>query len=207
MHYVIIDLEATCWETGQRLDRMEIIEIGAVLLESSCGPVLRTFAAFVRPVESPVLSDFCRQLTSIQQADVDAAESFPRVLSRLLQWIGPEIYALCSWGAYDLGQLRVDCARHGIALPTPFERHINLKQQYSLWRGVRPTGMKGALRREGIALEGTHHRGADDAQNIAKLAMRILPWLESRPISTTTDEHLQARGIVGSGRANFPPPG
>jgi 3'-5' exoribonuclease 1 len=192
MHYVIIDLEATCWETGQTSDRMEIVEIGAVLLESSCGPVLRTFGAFVQPVESPVLSEFCRQLTSIQQADVDAAESCPRVLSRLLQWIGPGPYGLCSWGACDLGQLRVDCGRHGIALPTPFERHINLKQQYSLWRGVKPTGMKGALRREGIALEGTHHRGADDAQNIAKLAMRILPWLESHATSTTTDEHLQA---------------
>jgi hypothetical protein len=46
--------EATCWETGQRPDQMEIIEVGAVLLESSRKPVLRTFAAFVRPVESPV---------------------------------------------------------------------------------------------------------------------------------------------------------
>ena len=30
-------------------------------------------------------------------------------------------------------------------------------------------GMKGALRNENIKLEGTHHRGIDDARNIAKI--------------------------------------
>jgi inhibitor of KinA sporulation pathway (predicted exonuclease) len=180
MHYVIIDLEATCWEKGTSPGRMEIIEMGAVLLGSSTGPVLRTFGEFVRPVESPTLSDFCRQLTSIRQEEVDQAEPFPKVLPRLLEWIGPEPYALCSWGAYDLGQLRVDCQRHGIPLPAGFERHVNLKKEYSRLRNVQPTGMKGALLREGIPLEGTHHRGADDARNIAKLALLILPGWESR---------------------------
>jgi hypothetical protein len=190
------------WSTPARCSDSK--EIGVIVGEP---PETTCEETFDRSPDNAGVTAICRQLTSIQQADIDGAESFPGVLSRLLDWIGPEPYALCSWGAYDLGQLRVDCGRHGIALPTPFERHINLKQQYSLWRRVRPTGMKGALHREGIALEGTHHRGADDAQNIAKLAMRILFWLESRPISTTTDEHLQARGIVGSRRANFPPPG
>ena len=55
MRYVIVDLEATCWEGGSP-DRMEIIEIGSVLLESSRGPLSREFDAFVRPVESPQLS-------------------------------------------------------------------------------------------------------------------------------------------------------
>jgi inhibitor of KinA sporulation pathway (predicted exonuclease) len=38
MRYVIVDLEATSWEKGTNPDRMEIIEIGAALLDSSTGP-------------------------------------------------------------------------------------------------------------------------------------------------------------------------
>jgi inhibitor of KinA sporulation pathway (predicted exonuclease) len=83
----------------------------------------------------------------------------------------------------------MDCQRHGIPLPSEFERHINLKKEYSRLRGVKPTGMKGALLREGIPLEGTHHRGVDDAQNIAKLALIILPWLESQsPVGNASVE-------------------
>jgi inhibitor of KinA sporulation pathway (predicted exonuclease) len=32
--------------------------------------------------------------------------------------------------------------------------------------------MKGALEREGISMEGTHHRGIDDARNIAKIFVK-----------------------------------
>jgi inhibitor of KinA sporulation pathway (predicted exonuclease) len=42
--------------------------------------------------------------------------------------------------------------------------------------------MAGALRQLGIPLAGTHHRGIDDARNIAK----ILPYaIQARPIVRT----------------------
>ena len=178
MRYVVVDLEATCWERGGSPDRMEIIEIGSVLLESASGPVSREFDAFVRPVVSPELSAFCTKLTSIRQEDVDRADPFPAVLSRFLEWIGPEPFTLCSWGAYDLNQFRKDCRRHGLELPSTFERHVNLKQAHARLRRVKPMGMKRALEKEKIPLEGTHHRGLDDARNIAKLAEIILPEIE-----------------------------
>jgi 3'-5' exoribonuclease 1 len=178
VRYVIVDLEATCWEAGSTPERMEIIEIGSVLLESSAGPVSREFASFVKPVASPQLSDFCTQLTSIRQEDVDEAGTFREVLPRFLEWIGPEPYTLCSWGAYDLNQFRQDCRRHNLPFPEAFERHVNLKKEYSRLRGVKPMGMKGALAQEGMPLEGTHHRGIDDARNIARLAQIVLPALE-----------------------------
>jgi|SRR5579871_1856092 len=179
MRYVIVDLEATCWEKGTSRDRMEIIEIGAVLLASNVGPVESEFATFVRPVASPQLSDFCTQLTSIRQEDVDPAEDFRTVFPRFVAWIGDEPFRLCSWGAYDLDQFRTDCARHEIPLPASFENHINLKKAFSRLKDVRPMGMKGALAMTGIPLEGTHHRGIDDARNIAQLAQIILPQIEA----------------------------
>ena len=172
MQYIIVDLEATCWRDARDRARMEIIEIGAVRIPSAPGD---EFQRFVRPVEEPILSDFCRELTSIAQADVDAADTFPTVIGEFIDWIGREPFTLCSWGAYDLNQLRLDCRRHEIPLPPTFERHINLKQEFGRKFDVRPPGMSAALKIAGMRLEGTHHRGIDDARNIARLAELILP--------------------------------
>lgn len=178
MRYVIVDLEATCWENTRRPDRMEIIEIGAVHLASAMGPDTDEFGRFVRPIVEPTLSDFCTQLTSITQAEVDAAEMFPTVFADFLDWIGPEPFVLCSWGAYDLGQFRTDCQRHQVPFPETFERHVNLKKEFAQVFGIRPCGMAKALAHAGLTLKGTHHRGIDDARNIARLAELVLPQLE-----------------------------
>ncbi len=179
MRYVIVDLEATCWETGQTPSRMEIIEIGAVMMESSGSPVSREFAAFIKPVASPQLSEFCTRLTSIRQEDIDQAEYFWTVFPQFVNWIGEEPFRLCSWGAYDLNQFRTDCARHNMELPSTFENHINLKKEFSRQKSVKPTGMKSALAMLNIPLEGTHHRGIDDARNIAKIATHLLKQVEN----------------------------
>jgi inhibitor of KinA sporulation pathway (predicted exonuclease) len=179
MRYAIVDLEATCWEDARGSPDMEIIEIGAVMLGAGGGPVGGEFAAFVRPVVVPRLSEFCKKLTSIRQADVDSAETFPVVFQRFLEWIGEGPFVLCSWGAYDLNQFRQDCRRHGMALPATFERHVNLKKEFARQRGVKSCGMAKALEIAGIRLEGSHHRAIDDARNIAKLAVWVIPRLEA----------------------------
>ena len=179
MRYVIVDLEATCWE-GVRSPDMETIEIGAVLLAGTGGPITSAFGEFVRPVVHPTLSGFCRRLTSIRQEDVDTADLFPVVLRRLQTWIGEGAFTLCSWGGYDLNQLRSDCRRHGLQLPPTFEHgHINLKKEFARVFRVKSCGMARALEHAALPLEGTHHRGGDDARNIARLAALVLPRLEA----------------------------
>ena len=125
------------------------------------------------------LSDFCKSLTSIRQEDVDGADEFPAVFRRFVDWIGPDPFVLCSWGAYDLNQIRTDCKRHGLAMPAAFENHVNVKQEFARLRNVRPCGMARALKHAGLSLEGTHHRAIDDVRNIAKLATLVLPALEA----------------------------
>ena len=174
MIYIIVDLEATCWEGKSPIEKMEIIEIGAVRLESSTGNITQEFQSFIKPVASQKLSDFCIQLTSITQKDVDQAEYFWTVFPQFIEWIGNEPFYLCSWGSYDLNQFRQDCHRHNIPFPASFENHINLKKEFSKIKNVKPLGMKRALEMMKIPLEGTHHRGIDDAKNIAKLARIII---------------------------------
>jgi len=86
-----------------------------------------------------------------------------------------EAFLFCSWGAYDRGQFEQDAAHHGVSLPLG-DRHLNLKAAFAQSTSGRRCGMKGALRRVGLPLEGSHHRGIDDARNIA----RLLPWCLGR---------------------------
>lgn len=173
MTYIIFDLEATCWEHRVPMDSMEIIEIGAVRLGVDMLPK-DEFASFVRPVVNPALSDFCKSLTTIEQESVDKAEDFKTVFPRFVSWAGAGPVTLCSWGAYDKKQLGIDCARHGLSLPPNLDPHINLKALFAERYTVKPCGMVKALRMLQLPLDGTQHRGIDDAKNILKIARVLL---------------------------------
>jgi len=174
MKYIIVDLEATCWQKKEGRQN-EIIEIGALCINES-GESLGEFNQIIKPTVQPILSDFCTKLTTITQDMVDKGVLFPEGLQGFLDWIhtfGGE-YLLCSWGYYDKHQLIQDCQLH--KLPTDWlVNHISIKHQYAKIKSLkRPTGMKGALKREKMELTGTHHRGIDDARNIAKIFVQYL---------------------------------
>ncbi len=175
---LVIDLEATC-DTDGRLPRkeMETIEIGAVLVETASLAPRGELGVFVRPTLHRVLSAFCTQLTTITQAEVDGAPLFPEALEQLRALVAGRDALFCSWGEYDKVQLAQDARLHGVELPFG-DRHLNLKRRFSERQGLeKRLGMGQALRHAGLNLEGTHHRGIDDARNIA----RLLPWIVQAP--------------------------
>lgn len=166
-----MDLEATCDDRGAvPKQEMEIIEIGAVLVEPREFAVLSEYQSFVRPQRHPRLTVFCRGLTTISQAEVDAAPLFPQVIAAFKAWMyehGATVF--CSWGEYDRKQMELDCALHRVPYPMP-GRHLNVKALFSETRGMKKRlGMAEALQHAGLELTGTHHRGIDDARNIARL--------------------------------------
>jgi inhibitor of KinA sporulation pathway (predicted exonuclease) len=172
-HILVIDLEATCDEgDGLPGEEMEVIEVGAVWATAD-GDVLEEFQALVRPTLHPV-SDFCQALTGIRQADVDTAPLFPEVAAQLASFAQryPDATMWGSWGKFDDKQIQRDCQRHGVASPLPALSHVNLKRQFAKSRKIKEVGMARALQMVGLPLDGAHHRGLDDARNIAKL----LPW-------------------------------
>lgn len=169
---IVVDLEATCWR-GEAKAPFEIIEIGAVAWRMGFG-VLGEFQTFVRPQLAPI-SDFCTELTTIRQEDVDAAPVFPDAWRNFREWSRNfDPFTLASWGYYDDKQLRKDCERHGIAYD--IERHMNLKVAFAQQTGTKKMGLGEALRTINLNLHGTHHRGIDDARNV----VRILQWLIQR---------------------------
>lgn len=59
-----MDLEATCWETGDLNKRPpEIIELSVVLYNVRNDSIDDEFQQYVMPMEVPILSEFCKNLT------------------------------------------------------------------------------------------------------------------------------------------------
>ena len=177
-HILVVDLEATCCDV-QSIPRhqMETIEIGAVMVNQSTLEIIDEFQTFIKPRRHPILTDFCRQLTSITQAQVDAAPSFSEAIELWQPWLLKfERTIFGSWGDYDRKQFQQDSKHHQINLPYPVSsNHINLKEQFSIAQKLNKRyGMAQALNHAGIELVGTHHRGIDDARNISQLLPYIL---------------------------------
>ncbi|WP_397333657.1 MULTISPECIES: exonuclease domain-containing protein [unclassified Nostoc] len=174
-YYLIVDLEATCSNDGSiPSHEMEIIEIGAVMLNRKTWEIDSQFQQFIQPVRHPQLTAFCTELTTIQQPDVDQAPKFLEAITQFKAWIDlfPN-YIFCSWGNYDKKQFLQDCNFHHVPYPFASE-HINIKQEFSDYLGLsKRFGMSQALDMLGLELQGTHHRGIDDARNIAAIYRKI----------------------------------
>ena len=171
---VIVDIEATCWE-GKVPEGMEndIIEVGVCLLDIHSGEISDSQGVIIKP-ERSVVSPFCTELTTITQEMVDTeGGSFKQACSILKKEYLSQSRAWASFGAYDLKQFQRQCTAMSIGFPFG-PSHINVKTLFALKKRLgHEQGMAGALAILNIPLEGTHHRGVDDAKNIAK----ILRWI------------------------------
>ena len=175
-YFLVIDLEATCCnQKSVPRNEMEIIEIGAVIVAQESLSIVDEFQTFIRPVRHPQLTPFCTELTSIRQSDLTDSPRYSEALSLLQRWLMPfDQYLFCSWGDYDKSQFEQDCRFHQISYPFRSD-HLNLKKQFSKSQSLtKKYGMAGALKLANITLEGTHHRGIDDARNMAKLMPYIV---------------------------------
>ena len=170
---IIIDLEATCWNGKIPAGQVnEIIEIGICVLDTTTGAITQNQGILIQPERSKV-SPFCTELTTITQELLDAEGiSFHEACTKLCEEYNPKEYTWASYGQYDLNMLKKQCKIRNIEYPMGTE-HINVKTTFFEVKNLKKkVGMNGALKILDIPLEGTHHRGIDDAKNIAK----ILYW-------------------------------
>ncbi len=170
---IVIDLEATCWNGKVPPGEVsEIIEIGICILNTNTGEISKNKGILVRPEQSKV-SSFCTELTTITQDMLDEKGILLKdAFTKLREEYNPKEYTWASYGFYDLKMMKNQSKFKGLEYPMSHD-HINVKELFSEVKGLsKKVGMKGALGILQIPLEGTHHRGVDDARNIAK----ILDW-------------------------------
>lgn len=221
MAIIVVDVEATCWPDEQpelrnrQREISEIIEIGAVRLR---GPELRVdgeYQAFIQPKQHPVLSDFCVELTSITQADVDAAPVFSEAWAAFRAWFEPDLDGLvmASWSVYDHVLFARQLQEQGLGDP-PWE-NVDLKAEFAQLvflrdgQRLRPSLSK-ALTRAGVPQSGRAHRAIVDARNTAALLKNLRDpanlSLLSRHVLHCIDERGGAPTHAGHLRTVLPNP-
>ncbi|MEL1243580.1 3'-5' exonuclease [Flavobacterium sp. DGU11] len=172
---LVVDVEATCWD-GLNPSGMEndIIEIGICLLDVHTREITDNRGIIVKPERSDV-SAFCTELTTITPEMVaEQGISFKEACNILKKDYLSQSRAWASFGAYDQKQFQRQCTALNVGYPFG-PSHINVKTLFALKNKLgHEQGMAGALALLDIPLEGTHHRGVDDAKNIAKILERIL---------------------------------
>lgn len=109
------------------------------------------FHEYVRPTINPNLSEYCIELTGIQQDLINRQDTFPAAFEKFKAWIieRKELHGLkfatpmvrntdygcnaafCSWTNYDLNHfIRVDFKRHGINPPNEFRAWVDARKVF-----------------------------------------------------------------------------
>ncbi len=171
---LVVDLESTCWEgeppEGQQ---SEIIEIGLCVLDVRTCQRLENPTFIVRPVQSTV-SDYCTELTTLTQEDVDKGMSLLEACELLRARHGSRHRMWASYGDYDRWMFKASCRALNVEYPFGF-RHLNVKSLFAaVYALPREISLARAMEMMDWPLEGTHHRGGDDAWNIARILGHIL---------------------------------
>jgi len=179
-----VDLEATCDEIGESKsprtlavfpDQMETIEIGLVVIDLETLEIVDEFQRFVRPQINPILTDFCKKLTSIQQGDVNSAGTYVEVGQELGAFIAryPNA-AWASWGDYDARQLERDAGFAACPSLLAGLQHFNVRKWHKGLYDNQQKGLKQTVEAMGLVWQGKYHRGIDDAKNVASIIKEML---------------------------------
>jgi len=181
-YYVILDFEATCDVNNRGMKTQEIIEFPSVLLDAKKNEIINEFQAYLKPVHEPILSDFCIQLTGIQQSWVDEGYLFPVALENYQNWLisnglhlEEKNFTIITCGDWDLKtMLPLQCDLVHSSVPSFFQTWINIKRVFSNFYGSKMGSMEYMLQYLGLPLEGRHHSGIDDCKNITSIVMKML---------------------------------
>ncbi|MFC5600417.1 3'-5' exonuclease [Deinococcus cellulosilyticus] len=179
---LVIDVESTCWR-GKVPAGMtsEVIELGYAILQEGEG-VLEWGSFLISPRRSEI-STFCTELTTIsaetyvrESEKVVKREDLLAKLDDLTRRHGWHNFKSCqwgSWGDYDFKMLVKTFGEENLRK----DNHTNIKKRHAAARGLeKALGMGQALTWEHLELHGTHHRGGDDAYNIARIARKVFGW-------------------------------
>ncbi|XP_078438509.1 uncharacterized protein LOC144708930 [Wolffia australiana] len=178
-YFVVVDFEATC-DKENNPHPQEIIEFPSVLVNSMTGQLEASFQTYVRPAYHQNLTDFCKELTGIQQIQVDRGVPLGEALFMHDKWLEDKgikhtNFAIVTWSSWDCRvMLESECRLKRIRKPPYFNRWINLKVPFQeLFGGVR-CNLKEAVQLAGLVWEGRAHCGLDDARNTARLLALLM---------------------------------
>lgn len=166
---VVIDLEATCDEPRPTW-QSETIEVGVCLLDVRTLEITDKRGILVKPERTPI-TEFCTKLTTLTPELIEReGTSLFNAMVDLVDDYKIRQRTWASWGDYDRNQLIKDCNAHKFGFPGEQSSHINIKNTLAVEYGWGSgKGLDEALSKFKMTLDGTLHRGIDDAYNIARI--------------------------------------
>jgi inhibitor of KinA sporulation pathway (predicted exonuclease) len=178
---LVIDVESTCWEDQPaHAADSEIIEIGLCLVDVAWLERIERRSILIKPVRSEV-SAYCTRLTTLTADDLADAGTLADACRVLKKEYRSRERLWASWGDYDRRQFERVCQDFGVRYPFG-SSHLNVKTLYAVAHHLpQALGMDAALAHAGLPLDGTHHRGVDDAWNIAALLCGLLRRARGEP--------------------------
>ncbi|KAL7126260.1 hypothetical protein ABFS83_14G174400 [Erythranthe nasuta] len=178
-YFVVIDFEATC-DKGKPPYPQEIIEFPSVIVSSITGQLEACFQTYVKPTCNQLLTDFCKDLTGIEQTQVDRGILLSEALLRHDKWLEKKgiknaNFAVVTWSDWDCRvMLETECRIKKIRKPPYFNRWINLKLPFQEVFGSERCNLKEAVEKSGLTWQGRAHCGLDDAKNTARLLALLM---------------------------------
>lgn len=187
---VIFDIEASCEdrEINPRYN-METIEIGAVKLLNS--KVIDEFQIFIEPEYIQDLTPFCKELTGITFEDLRGQLTFLEGIVKFYDFI--ENCDIYSCGDFDrkflINEIKEKDKNKEYELVSNRINayHTDLKKIYTKITSNKKAGMVGMANKLNIELTGKHHRGIDDARNLAKIYIALDKIRETNLVKCITD--------------------
>ena len=195
-YFLVLDFECTC-EMGDKSWPHEIIEFPVCLLDLNTLEIVAEFHRYVRPIRNPTLTAFCRNLTGITQAQVDAAEPLPVVMKEFEQWyqknvferyLSPEkfpdpdhrkkvIFATDTISDINNFLFRMAAGRDKVHVPDYFREYIDIRATFhSYFKPKYKLKLPGMLREMRLRFQGTEHSGIDDTRNICYLIRAMIQF-------------------------------
>jgi inhibitor of KinA sporulation pathway (predicted exonuclease) len=171
-HAVVFDLEFTAWEGSMTTrwsrpqEHTEVVQIGAVKLDTESLAIVDEFDMLVRPRVNPALSDYLVALTGITNTAVAArGVDFIIAYRAFLEFVGEA--RLWAFGRDDLilaDNLKRCCWNDALGVP-PYSNVIP-------WFEARGIDLKGGhacdvATRAGAVFEGRRHDALADAKGVA----------------------------------------
>lgn len=177
---LVVDVESTCWQgSPPHGQSSEIIEIGLCPVDLKTLTRMEKRSILIKPIQSEI-SEFCTTLTTLKPEMFTHAGSLTDAVQILKNDYQSKDRLWASWGDYDRRQFERVCANQGVGYPFG-PGHLNVKSLFAAATGsAHEMGLDGACRHLGLTMEGIHHRGDDDAWNIAEIVCRLLRTMRNQ---------------------------
>ncbi|KAI8074369.1 ribonuclease H-like domain-containing protein [Gongronella butleri] len=182
-YYLFFDVEATCDVNGGFQYPNEIIEFPIVLVDGKTFEIVDEFRSYVKPSNNPTLTDFCKQLTGIDQETVDAAPDFIEVLDLFQEFMAKHSLfqdksaAFVTDGPYDIRDfITKQCTFSNLKhRPAYFcQPWVNIRELYrEFYKQRKGKNIERMLAELDLRFEGRQHSGLDDARNLVRIAVKM----------------------------------